>query len=252
MTLDPHKAVLIAYSEMDFCNPLSPQLLDRVLCVAALKPGMAALDLGCGNAAMAIHLAETYALRIEAIERSPAVAAIAAERLRGRGAPGAVQLHTVSSRDFLRADPQFDLLAAIGPSGVVEGPPEPRAVLAALALHVRPGGYLLWADPFWKREPDPVFVAMLGGLAAYKSHAENITAGEAAGLIPYYAAVSPDQDWDDYAWRMAAATEHWLAAHPDDPEAASVRQRGAFMRMAYIAQGRDSMGFGVYLFRAPL
>lgn len=251
MSLDPHQAVLIAYRDMDFCNPVSPELLDRVLRVCALKPGASALDLGCGNATMAIHLAEAHGLNIDAIERSPAVAAIAAERLQGRGSPGEIRLHNISSRDFLTDGRKFDLLVAAGPSGIVEGPPEPVAVLAALRPHVRPGGFLLWADPFWKREPDPMFVAMLGNLAAYKTHAENIAAGESAGLIPYYAAVSPDQDWDDYAWRMAAAVEHWLAANPDDPEAASVRQRGAFMRAAYIAQGRDSMGFGVYLYRAP-
>jgi len=251
MSLDPHKAVQIAYRAMGFCNPLSPALLDRVLEIAAPQPGARTLDLGCGNAAMAIHLAETYGAAVEAIERSPAVAAIAAERLVGRGAPGAVTLHNIASRDFLAGAAPFDLLVAAGASGVVEGPPEPAAILKALAPHVRPGGFLLWADPFWKREPEPMFVAMLGNLAAYKSHAENIAAGEAAGLVPYYAAASADQDWDDYTWRMTAAVERWLAAHPEDPEAASVRQRGAFMRAAYIAQGRDSLGFGVYLFRAP-
>jgi SAM-dependent methyltransferase len=251
MSPDPHKAVLIAYAEMDFCNPLSPALLDRVLGVAGLKPGAAALDLGCGNAAMAVHLAGTYGLQVEAIERSPAVCAIAAARLEAQGASGAVRLHTTTSRDFLADERQFDLIVCVGASGVVEGPPEPAAVIASLRPHVRSGGFLLWADPFWKREPDPMFVAMLGGLAAYKTHAENIAAGEAAGLVAYYAAVSPDQEWDDYTWRMTAAIEHWLAAHPDDPEAEAVRQRGAFLRAAYIAQGRDSLGFGVYLFRAP-
>jgi SAM-dependent methyltransferase len=251
MSLDPHKAVLIAYSEMDFCNPLSPGLLDRVLVAARLAKGARALDLGCGNAAMSIHLAERHGLDVDAIERSPAVAAIAEARLQARGAPGAVRLHRTASRDFLSEGARFDLVVCAGASGVVEGPPEPAAILAALRPHVRPGGFLLWADPFWKRDPDPMFVAMLGALAAYKTHAENIAAGEAAGLVPYYAAVSPDQDWDDYTWRMTAAVEHWLAAHPDDPEAASVRQRGAFLRMSYIAQGRDALGFGVYLFRAP-
>jgi SAM-dependent methyltransferase len=251
MSLDPHKAVLIAYPKLDFCNPLSPGLLDRVLATAALEPGAQALDLGCGNAAMSIHLAETYGLKVDAIERSPAMAAIAAQRLQGRGGHGEVRLHNIASRDFLEAGRRFDLIVAAGASGIVEGAPEPAAVLAALRPHVRPGGFLLWADPFWKREPDPMFVAMLGALAAYKSHAENIAAGETAGLIPYYAAVSPDQDWDEFTWRMAAAIEHWLAEHPDDPDAASVRQRGAFLRAAYIAQGRDTMGFGLYLFRTP-
>src|ERR1700679_1706791 len=114
MSLDPHKAVLIAYPELDFCNPLSPGLLDRVLAVAALKPGAQALDLGCGNAAMSIHLAETYGLTVDAIERSPAMAAIAAERLRGRGGGGEVRLHNIASRAFLEAGRQFDLIVAAG------------------------------------------------------------------------------------------------------------------------------------------
>jgi SAM-dependent methyltransferase len=250
-SLDPHKAVLISYQAMDFCNPLSVALLDRVVTLAAIAPGAQALDLGCGNAAMALYLAENHGLKVDAIERSPAVAAIARARLQGRGDPGQVTLHNVSSRDFLDDGKTFDLVLAAGASGVVEGPPEPAAILKTLRAHVRPGGYLLWADPFWKREPDPMFLAMLGALAAYKTHAENIAAGEAAGLIPYYAGVSTDQDWDDYTWRMASAIERWLAENPGDADAESVRQRGAFMRAAYLAQGRDSMGFGVYLFRAP-
>jgi SAM-dependent methyltransferase len=251
MSLDPHKAVLIAYRELDFCNPLSPELLDRVLAQARLKPGARALDLGCGNAAMSIHLAETHGLEVDAIERSPAMAAIAGERIGACATPGQIRLHNVGSREFLTGGAQYDLVVCAGASGVVDGPPEPAAVIAALRPHIRPGGFLLWADGVWKREPDPVFVAMLGNLAAYKHHAENIAAGEAAGLVSYYAATSPQQDWDDFTWRMTASIEHWLAAHPDDPDAAAVRQRGAFMRAAYIAQGRDTLGFGLYLFRAP-
>lgn len=251
MSLDPHKAVLIAYRELDFCNPLSSALLDRALAVARLKPGVQALDLGCGNGAMSLHLAEAHGFQVDAIERSPAMAAIAAERLRGLSAPEAVRLHNVASRDFLDAGIQFDLIVSTGASGVVDGAPEPAKVLAALRPHVRPGGFILWGDGYWKRDPDPMFVAMLGNLAAYKSHAENIAAGEAAGLVPYYAAISPDQDWDDFTWRMTAAVEHWLAEHPEDADAASVRQRGAFLRASYVAYGRDTLGFGLYLFRAP-
>ena len=250
-SLDPHKAVLISYQAMDFCNPLSPSLLDRALGAAGLKVGDAALDLGCGNGVMALHLAQTYGLKVDAIERSPAVAAIAEERLRGRGAPGAVTLHNVSSRDFLDGGRTYDLVLSAGASGIVDGAPEPVAILTALRPHLRPGGFLLWADGYWKREPDPMFVAMLGGLAAYKTHAENVAAGEAAGLTTWFAGTSAEQDWDDYTWRMAAAIERWLVEHPGDPDAETVRQRGAFMRAAYLAQGRDSMGFGVYLFRAP-
>lgn len=251
MSLDPHKSVLIAYRELDFCNPLSPGLLDKVLAAARLKPGTRTLDLGCGNAAMSIHLAENHGCEVDAIERSPAVAAIAAERIAACATPAQIQLHNVASRDFLGAAQPYELIVCAGASGIVDGPPEPAAVIAALRPHIAPGGFLLWADGVWKREPEPAFVAMMGDLAAYKHHGENIAAGEAAGLVPYYAATSPQEDWDDFTWRMTASVEHWLAAHPDAPDAASVRQRSAFMRAVYIAQGRDTLGFGLYLFRAP-
>lgn len=249
---DPHKSVLIAYEAMGFCNPLSPQTLDRTLAWARLKPGLRTLDLGCGNAAMSIHMAETYGLTIDAIERSPAVFDIATRRLKGRGAPGSVTLHNVDSGVFLKDAEPYDLIVAVGASAIVPGPPEPRAIMEAIKPHVKPGGLLLWSDPYWKADPDPAFVAMIAPYAAYKTHAGNIEAGEAAGLELWYAGASPAHEWDDCAFSMYAAAQAWLADHPDDPEAVEVRARMQMQRMAYQTFGRDTLGFGLYLFRRPV
>lgn len=249
---DPHKSVQIAYEAMGFCNPLSVETLERTLAWARLKPGMRAVDVGCGNAAMAIHLAEKHGLVVDALERSEAVSAIAKKRLKGRGAPGKVTLHTVDSQAFLKSAKPYDFVVSAGSSGVVSGPPEPQAVMAALKESVKPGGMLLWADPYWKADPDPAFVAMLGPYAAYKTHAGNIEAGEAAGLELWYAGMSPDYEWDDCAFSMYAAAKAWLADNPDDPQAADVRARTEMQRMAYMTFGRHTLGFGLYLFRRPL
>ncbi len=244
---DPHKSVLIAYEAMGFCNPLSPATLDRALAWARLAPGMRTLDLGCGNAAMSRHLAERYGLTIDALERSQAVSAIARRRLDGvKG----VTLHTAESRDFLKDAQPYDFIACVGASAVVPGPPEPEAVMAALKPHVKPGGLVLWSDPYWKADPDPAFVAMLGPYAAYKTHAGNIEAGEKAGLKLIYAGSSPAEEWDDCSFSMYAAAQNWLGDNPDDPQAADVRGRVEMQRMAYMTFGRDTLGFGLYLFRA--
>lgn len=248
---DPHKSVQIAYEAMGFCNPLSPATLDRTLAWARLKPGMRAVDVGCGNATMAAYVAEKHGLVVDALERSPAVSQIARRKLEGRGAPGKVTLHTVESQAFLKEAEPYDFVISVGSSGIVSGPPEPKAVMAALKEAVKPGGMLLWSDPYWKADPDPAFVAMLGPYAAYKTHQENIEAGEAAGLELRYAGMSPDYEWDDCAFSMYAAAKAWLADNPDDPEADSVRQRAELQRMAYMRFGRDTLGFGLYLFRRP-
>ncbi len=249
---DPHKAVLIAYEVMGFCNPLSPETLDRTLAWARLKPGLRTLDLGCGNAAMSIHMAEKYGLAIDAIERSPAVCEIAKTRLKGRGAPGSVTLHNVDSRAFLETAEPYGFIVSVGASAVVPGPPEPQAVMEAIKAHVKPGGMILWSDPYWKADPDPAFVAMISQYAAYKTHAGNIEAGEAAGLELWYAGASPPHEWDDLASSMYAAAQAWLADNPDDPQAADVKARNEMQYRAYQTFGRDTMGFGLYLFRRPL
>lgn len=250
--MDPHKSVLIAYEAMDICNPVSVELIDRTLGVAAPPPRARTLDLGCGNGAMSAHLAERFGLVIDAIERSPKVCDIARRRLAGRGAPGEVRLHNVDSKAFLAQAEPYDLIVCAGASGVAAASREPSDVLATLAAHVRPGGFVLWADPFWKTAPSPALAAMAAEYASYKTHAENVMAGDGAGLVCWYAGVSADQDWDDYSWRINASARAWLDANPDDPEAESVRQRTDFLRGVYLNLSREALGFGVYLFRKPL
>lgn len=248
--LDPHKQVLIAYAEMGVCNPLSLAALDRVLDQARLPRGARTLDLGCGNAAVSIHLAERHGLSVEALERSPAVCALARERLGTLQGAGTVTLHQAASADFLPAQAPFDLIVALGASSVVPGPPEPGKVLATLRPHVKPGGWLLWGDPFLRREPSAQLTMMLGPYAAYLSNADNVAAGESAGFRCRYAAVSPEQDWDDYYWAINAAVERWTEADPSDPDIEDVRMRARIMRTIHLMEGRETLGFGLYLFRA--
>lgn len=248
--LDPHKQVLIAYAEMGVCNPLSLATIDRVLDQARLPRGARTLDLGCGNGAVSVHLAERHGLDVEALERSPAVCAIAGERIATLQGPSRVILHQAASADFLPTQAPFDLVVALGVSGVVSGPPEPAKVLATLRPHVKPGGWLLWGDPFLRREPSPQLKAMFGPYGAYLSDIDNIAAGESAGFRCWYAAVSTAQDWDGYYWAINVAVERWAEANPLDPDIEDVRMRARIMRTIHLMEGRDALGFGLYLFRA--
>ena len=87
--------------------------------------------------------------------------------------------------------------------------------------------------------------------ALYAGHADYVAAGEAAGLTPLYAAVSSEQDWDEYAWRYASAVEAFAAANADEPAAAVMRERIAGWRKMYLLEGRETLGFGLYLFGVP-
>ena len=86
----------------------------------------------------------------------------------------------------------------------------------------------------------------------YKSHAEYVLAGDAAGLECWYAATSSEQDWDDYSWSIGAANRAWLAANKGHNDAEPVRQRTDFLQGIYLNFGRETLGFvSVYLFQKP-
>ena len=247
--MDHLKLSLVGHSSHHFSSPVSPQMLDRVLALSGIDHHWRAVDLGCGPGAMALHLAEHYGVEVEAVDRSAIMLDLARGRAADHAAGKRLSFLQAESTDWLKTAEPCDLLMVVGAGLAVPGAADNAAQLSALAAAVKPGGRLLWGEIFWKRPPSDLFRAATGPVAAlYASHADYVAAGEAAGLTPLYAAVSSDQDWDEYAWRYSTAVETYASEYPDDPEAQAMRQRIAGWRKMYLAEGRDVMGFGLYLF----
>jgi ubiquinone/menaquinone biosynthesis C-methylase UbiE len=247
--MDLLKLSAIAHASHHFSSPVSVETLDRVLAVSGIVHDWRVIDLGCGPAAMTAHLAGHYGVRVEAVDRSAIMLDLARDRLAGHPAGDRITFHQAESMDYLGQAEPCDLLMAVGCGMLVPGAADNTAQLQALAAAVKPGGRLLWGETFWKKAPSDMLRTATGPVAAlYASHADYVAAGEAAGLTPLYAAVSSDQDWDEYAWRYSTAVEAYAQAHPDAPEAPAMRARIAGWRRLYLAEGRDTLGFGLYLF----
>ncbi len=238
----------LTYATHRFCNPFSPEMLERTMALCPLPPGAEGMDLGCGNGLVSLHLAETRALAMEAVDVSPHMLALARERIGGRGTPGSVTLREASADAVLSEGRRWPLVVATGSWGLVEGRPEPERILTRLRDAAEPGGYVLWGDPFLRREP-PARLGMLLQSADYRPHAEYVAIGEAAGMTCLYAAVSSEADWDEYAWRIWANTLTWAEASPEHPDRVAVLGRASMMRTIHLEEGRETLAFGLYLFR---
>ncbi len=250
--MDQNRLSYLAHRTHRFASPVTEAMLDHALAMARLQPGALAFDLGCGTGNMALHLADRFGLRVKAVDRSPLMIEEAQRRLAGSGMGARVTLVRDSSTDFLQQAGQADLVVAIGAVALTDGAQDAASVLKALATNVKPGGVLLWGETHWKRTPSDGLRLLLGPtVAVYDTHAAYVHAGVEAGMLPLYAVASPDQEWDEYTWRYTTALEDHLRAHPDDPDAAEIRNRAQGWRALYLAEGRETMGFGLYLFRKP-
>ena len=248
--MGPGKFTYLSYRRHRICNPFSFELLERTLSFAELKPGEVAFDLGCGNAVIAAWLAERYGLAVKAVERFEPVAEMARETAATVKGPGRVEVVVSTAAPFLEQAGRCRLMTAIGTVNLLPDAREPNEVFAALKASIEPGGYLLWGDPFWKKPPSDRLRAVFAN-ERYQTHPAYVEAGEAAGLVPLIASVSSEQDWDDYSWRMNASVEDWAAENPDDPDVPAFRAQISMMRQLYLEEARDTLGFGLYLFRVP-
>lgn len=236
---------LIAYRALDVCNALEMATIEAAAARADLPAVAAALDIGCGNGAVAAMLARRFGLKVTAVERDPAMAALARERTAGSGA---TVVEAGSETVLADLAPQ-DLIVVIGATeAAAAGLRDPQAVFERLRSHLAPGGRLLWGDLFWSAEPPAPLRMLVETANTYLTHEGWQAAARAAGFAVVSADVSSPETWNRYTAAMDAAAHTWLADHPDAPEAPAVRASAVRVKTMFDF-GRPYIGFGLYLLK---
>jgi SAM-dependent methyltransferase len=239
----------IAHRDHDHCNPVSSAKIERLLDLLPLEPNSRVLDLGCGRAELALRIIERFGASVIAIDHSSFMLDAARERAEWTGALGRLHLDDIDIGQY-EADPEtFHLTVMRGASGLPGGMP---GIYAKLKGWTRAGGYLLVGEGYWRQKPAADFVAFLGGTEGrYLNHRGNVQAGIDAGLIPMHAATASPDEWDEYEWKYSRSIERYAREQPEDPEVPAMLERIRKWRDAYLRWGRDTLGFGVYLFHRP-
>lgn len=239
----------IVYETLDVCNAVDMAVIEAAVARTGLASDARAVDVGTGNAAVALRLAERFGFRVEAIEFDPVMADLARSRIKAAGLEEAMTLTVASAGEALRDARGLDLITALGTTNLTgEGRPSPEAGFAFLAERLAPGGWLLWGDLVWLTEPAAPLRQIVEATNAYADDAGWIAAAEAGGLELVWREISSQSVFDAYVQTTADAVAAWLEAHPDAPEAEAVRFHAS--RTATVFEfGRGMFGFGLYLFR---
>lgn len=233
-----------------FNNPIGGATFDRalrvpgVLRVPGLGPASRLLDLGCGRGEMLVRAAERHGAGGVGVDRDADLIAVAREQAAARAPAAALAFHAADAVAFDdAAHGPFDLAACVGASHVFGGF---AATVRRLLEAVLPGGYVLVGDVYWRRDPPAEYLAVLGAdRADHLDHAATAAAGVAEGLTLVYTAVASEAEWDHFEGRFWARRLRAAFDRGDEAAVAKVRQ----WQDAYLRWGRETMGFGLYLYR---
>lgn len=253
MTLrSPMSFQRIAYEVREVCNGVELAALEAAIARTGLGQGATAIDIGTGNATVAIRLAQKFGLAVAAIELDPVMAELARSRIEAAGADNQVSLTVARAAEVLARTPPVDLIVALGTTNVSgEGRPTPEAGFVALRRRLKPGGWLLWGDVVWRAEPPAPLRQITEVTNLYTDDAGWRAAAVAAGFEVVDGRLSPQDVYDAYSGDSIAAARAWVEANPEAPEAGSIRFNADRVQ-AIMEFGRDYIGFGLYLLRNPV
>jgi len=246
--MDMLKFYDITHREHLILNPTSEEKLARLVELLRLPADAQVADIACGKGEFLIRLAEAYGVRGTGVDISAFHIADAEKKLEER-VPGAdITFTAMEGAEFSPDAPHsLDLASCIGASWIYGGH---AATIDALIGMVKPGGWVIVGEPFWRQEPAAAYLEALEcAREDFSSHAANAEAGEQRGLQLVHTIVSSEDDWDRYEGLQWLAADAYARTHPDDPDLPELAEKVSTAKTAYLRWGRDTLGWAIYVFR---
>ncbi|MEZ4591759.1 MAG: class I SAM-dependent methyltransferase [Chloroflexota bacterium] len=233
---------------MLFNNPFSPERIDKLLDELWLTADSKILDVGCGEGELMLRLLQRFNCEVVGVDVLETAVQLAQQKT-ANFAPN-VTLHTAPFADLSFPAHQFDACFSLGATHAFgEVGQALDNALVSLKTITKPGGLIILGDGYWRQEPDPAYLQATGiNKEELRTHAENIAAGRKIGLECIYALTASRHEWDHFEGAFWLVAERELRQTPGDAQIAAKVKRRRLWKNAYWQWGRETMGFGLYVF----
>jgi SAM-dependent methyltransferase len=245
-----HERMAIVHAGHIFWNPISEEGVEDLISALALEPGARVLDIACGAGELLVRLAERYGVSGVGVDVSSGALAQARQKARERVPDADLRFVEQDGAQYQPSDgEQFNAVCLVGASWIWNGY---VGTLRALVEWLKPGGVMLFGEPYWKVENPPVEYCDADGNFApetFTTLAGICEAAQAEGLRLTYMVGSTDRDWDRYEMLQSLAADRWARANPDHPELDEFVEADRHSKHLYLRWGRAVLGFAQFVFR---
>ena len=239
--------------ELLWNNPIGETEMTRYIDWLELLPDQSVIDIGCGSGELLIRLAERYQIRGTGIDVSLPHLDLARERASLRTRESIVEFVEADAHSYAVEPESLKLAVCVGSShAFCLGPDAYSRSLEQMQSWIAPGGQILIGEGYLKQPASPEYRELLGeSVPDEMTHAANVACGQKLGLIAQAAWTSSLEEWDDFEWGYQRIVEREAAANAEDAVLQKrLTQRREWMD-AYLRWGRNTLGFGIYLFQKP-
>lgn len=246
--LDRNKFSAIAHINHVFYSPVNPTKIDKVIELLSLTDNDKIIDIGSGIGEILLRIIEKYGSTGIAIEHYGNFAEQLKVNAKNRGVLNNIEVIPQDANLAIKTiNQEFNVGICIGSSHALGGY---HKTIESLSNIVVKGGYIVLGELYWRKKPHAEYLEFLGGDEVdILSHSENIFKAQEYGLIPLSSSVSNEDDWDSYEWLYSKSIEDYCYNNPDDPDCPQMLERIRSWREMYLKWGRETLGFGIYLFR---
>ena len=139
-------------SQHELQNPTSAEKIRLLGERLQLGPESQVLDIASGRGGPAVLLAGAFGCRITCVEQAQEFVTVARQRVREAGLDPLIELVQADAQEFAIDDARYDVALCLGASFIWDGL---DGTLAALTPAVRPDGFVVVGEPYWRVWPLP-------------------------------------------------------------------------------------------------
>jgi SAM-dependent methyltransferase len=200
------------------------------------------LDIASGRGGPAILLARETGCSVRGVEISRDFHAVAVARAAEAGVGERVSFDLGNAAEAAFEPESFDAALCLGASFVYGGLVQ---TIDALAPAVRPAGFVVVGEPYWRQLPLPDDYADRGD--PWTTLDGTLLMFETTGIPVVSVIASSVDDWDRYETLHWLAVERWLAESDGDPDAVEIRRRYEREKLTYLRHGRACLGWAIFV-----